>query len=421
WSIPPISGTLIERPPARSLTEAMSDQHPPRMGQRIAELRKIHGATQQALALRANVSYSILRKVECGERAASPSFIAAIARALTVSVIDITEQPYGAHNAHPTSEQTGVPALRQALVEGDDPELDTSLRPLDDLRAAMAEINEVFRKGKYAEVVRSLPDLLRHLHATANACRVDARPGVHEMLSAAYRYATVALYRLGHLDLAHLTDERARTAAARGDDPLRAAVAEYNHSLILMFDGAYPAALRSIERADAIVDLAPASPAVPAVRGSLHLRASIIAARATNTDLATEHLIAARSLAVAGHDEADFYSTNFGPVNVSIHEVAVPIELADGTTAVTRAAKLILPAHIAPSRAGHHWIDLSRAWLLHGDRARALNSLQHARRIAPQLTRYHPQVHETVHVLAARDARSTASLRHFAAWCGIRT
>jgi transcriptional regulator with XRE-family HTH domain len=43
---------------------------------RIAELRKIHGFTQQALAARANVSYSLLRKVERGERPASPSFIA---------------------------------------------------------------------------------------------------------------------------------------------------------------------------------------------------------------------------------------------------------------------------------------------------------------------------------------------------------
>ncbi|HWR46835.1 MAG TPA: helix-turn-helix transcriptional regulator, partial [Pseudonocardiaceae bacterium] len=104
------------------------DQHPSRMGVRIAELRKIHGATQQALALRATVSYSLLRKVERGERPASPSFIAAIARALSVSVLDITEQPYGARDAHPTSEQAGVPALRQALAEGDDPELDASLR-----------------------------------------------------------------------------------------------------------------------------------------------------------------------------------------------------------------------------------------------------------------------------------------------------
>jgi hypothetical protein len=111
----------------------------------------------------------------------------------------------------------------------------------------------------------------------------------------------------------------------------------------------------------------------------------------------------------------------FGPANVTIHEVSVPMELDDGTTAVTRAAKVTLPASTAPCRVGHYWIDLARAWLLHGDRARALDSLQQARRIAPQLTRYHPQVHETVHVLAVRDARSTASLRHFAAWCSIRT
>ena len=399
----------------------MSDQHPARIGLRIAELRKIHGVTQQALAMRAAVSYSLLRKVERGERPASPSFIAAIARALSVSVLDITEQPYGARDAHPTSEQAGVPALRQALAEGDDPELDTSLRSLDDLRAAMADIHELNRKGKYADEVRGLPDLLRHLHATVNACPVNARPGAYEMLSAAYSYATIALYRLGHLDLTHLADERARAAAAHGDDPLRAAVAEWNHSLILMFDGAYPAALRSIDRAEAIVDLAQPSPAVPAVRGALHLRATVIAARATHSDLAAEHLVAARSLAVDGQDEANFYNTKFGLPNVTIHEVSVPVELADGTTAVTRAAKVTLPAHTAPSRVGHYWIDIARAWLLHGNRARALDSLQQARRISPQLTRYHPQVHETVHILAARDARSTASLRHFAAWCGIRT
>ena len=218
-----------------------------------------------------------------------------------------------------------------------------------------------------------------------------------------------------------MADERARTAAAHGDDPLRAAVTEWNHSLLLMFDGAYPAALRSIDRAETMVALASPTPAVPAVRGTLHLRAAIIAARATNSHLAAEHLVVARSLAVEGQDQANFYNTNFGLPNVTIHEVSVPLELVDGTTAVTRAADVRLPPHTAPTRVGHYWVDLSRAWLLHGDRRRALDSLQQARRIAPQLTRYHPQVHDTVHILAAQDARSTASLRHFAAWCGIRT
>jgi transcriptional regulator with XRE-family HTH domain len=261
----------------------MSDQQPARMGVRIAELRKIHGATQQALAMRATVSYSLLRKVERGERPASPSFIAAIARALSVSVLDITEQPYGAPDAHPTSEQAGVPALRQAMVEGEDPELDTSPRALDDLSAAVAEIKELDRRSKYAEVVRALPDVLRHLHRAVLDLPSNERPGAHDVLAAAYSYAITGLYRLGHLDLSHLADERARSATAHGDDPLRAAVAEWNHSLILMFDGAYPAALRSIDRAETMVNLAPPSPAVPAVRGALHLRAAIIAARATNS------------------------------------------------------------------------------------------------------------------------------------------
>jgi transcriptional regulator with XRE-family HTH domain len=314
----------------------MTEQHPCRVGLRIADLRKIHGATQQSLAARATVSYSLLRKVERGERPASPSFIAAISRALRVSVLDITEQPYGVRGADRTSEQSGVPTLRQALVEGNDPELATSLRSLDDLRAAVAEIKEFDRRTKHAEVVQALPDVLRHLHRAVLDLPCGERPGAHDVLAAAYSYAVVALYRLGHLDLAHLADERARTAAAHGDDPLRAAVAEWNHSLILMFDGAYPAGLRSVERADAIVDLAQMTPAVPAVRGALHLRAAIIAARATAPDLAADHLAAARSLALNGQDEANFYGTKFGPPNVSIHDVAVPVELADGTTAVTR-------------------------------------------------------------------------------------
>ncbi|MGH3936190.1 MAG: helix-turn-helix domain-containing protein [Pseudonocardiaceae bacterium] len=398
----------------------MIEQPPPRVGLRIAELRKIHGATQQSLAARATVSYSLLRKVERGERPASPSFVAAIARALRVSVLDITEQPYGVRGADPTSEQAGVPALRQALVEGEDPELDTSLRSVGDLRAAVAEIKELDRRTKHAEVVQALPDVLRHLHRAVLELPGPQRPGAHDVLAAAYSYAVVALYRLGHLDLSHLADERSRRAAAHGDDPLRAAVAEWNHALILMFDGAYPAGLRSVERAEAIADLAQATPAVPAVRGALHLRAAIIAARATNPDLAADHLTAARSLAINGQDEANFYGTKFGPPNVSIHDVSVPVELADGTTAVTRAADVTLPPTTAPSRVGHYWIDLSRAWLLHGDRRRASDALHQARRIAPQLTRYHPQVRETVHALAIQDARSTDSLRNFAAWCGIR-
>jgi transcriptional regulator with XRE-family HTH domain len=411
---------LMARAHDRVKDLVMNEEQPTRIGSRIAELRKIHGLTQRALSMRANVSYSLLRKVERGERPASHSFVAAVARGLSVNVTDITEQPYGARNASPASEQAGVPALRQALVEGEDPELDTQRRDLDDLRRAVREIKGYDRRTKHAEAVRALADVLRHLHRASRDVPVNQQSTVHELLAAAYSYAMIALYQLGHLDLSHLADERSRAAAARGNDPVRACVAEWNHALILLFDGAYQAGLRSIDRACTFVEPAPAGEATTAVRGALHLRGAILAARTTNRPLADTHLAEAAALAAPGQDEANHYGTKFGLPNVDIHRVAVPVELADGTTAVSRSDSVRLPDNTAPSRSGHYWIDLARGWLLHGDRRRCLDSLQTARRIAPQLTRYHPQVHETVQALACNDARSTNSLAHFATWCGIR-
>lgn len=395
---------------------------PGRVGARIAELRKMHGATQHGLASRANVSYSLLRKVERGERAASHGFVAAVARALTVNVTDITEQPCHAHNATRGSEQSGVPALRAALVEGDDPGDEGPCRRLDVLRGAVVAIKEADRRTKHAEAVRALPDVLRDLHRSWHHVPTNKQAETSELLAAAYSYAVVALCRLEHLDLAHLADERARVISKHGDDPIRAAVAEWNHSLLLLFDGSHSAGLRSIDRAGTLLDEhAPNFLAVSAVRGALHLRAAIIAARATNTDLAEAHLAEAARLATSEQEAFNYYGTKFGASNVDIHRVAVPVELADGCAAITRAETIHLPSATAPSRLGHYWIDLARGWLLYGDRRKTVESLQTARRIAPQLTRYHPQIREAVQTLAANDARQTGTLSTFAAWCGIRS
>ena len=99
--------------------------------------------------------------------------------------------------------------------------------------------------------------------------------------------------------------------------------------------------------------------------------------------------------------------------------MAVPIELSDGTSAVGRAEQVVLPADAQPSRAGNHWVNVARAWTLHGDRGNALGALHAARKIAPQQTRYHPSVHETVHLLAEHDRRATDTLAGFARWLGV--
>ena len=115
---------------------------------------------------------------------------------------------------------------------------------------------------------------------------------------------------------------------------------------------------------------------------------------------------------------SDLFDTAFCSANVTIHSVAAAVELGDGTTAVSRNKPL--PPGMMISRQGHHHVDLARAWLLHGDRDRAFVELNVARRLAPQLTRYSPQVRETLVVLAEPDRRKTDSLTGFARWAGVR-
>jgi hypothetical protein len=104
---------------------------------------------------------------------------------------------------------------------------------------------------------------------------------------------------------------------------------------------------------------------------------------------------------------------------VRIHEVAVAVELGDGGEAIRRAEGFQMPAGMSAERSSHHYIDLARAYLWQGDRSQALDCLQLARKLAPQQTRYHPMVRDTLQALARTERRSTRTLRGFAAWVGL--
>jgi hypothetical protein len=64
------------------------------------------------------------------------------------------------------------------------------------------------------------------------------------------------------------------------------------------------------------------------------------------------------------------------------------------------------------------YIDLARGYVMAGDPAGGLRCLQAARRVAPQQTRHHPMVRETVlSIASARRGREELSL--FASWLGL--
>jgi hypothetical protein len=77
-----------------------------------------------------------------------------------------------------------------------------------------------------------------------------------------------------------------------------------------------------------------------------------------------------------------------------------------------RAARTLGPGSAQQARAHE------RGYVMAGDQAGGLRCLEQARRIAPQQTRHHPMVRETVlAIAAARRGREELSL--FASWLGL--
>jgi transcriptional regulator with XRE-family HTH domain len=95
------------------------------IGRRIAHARKLRGLTQTGLAGRAHVSKSLIARVESGHKPATPSLIAAVSRALSADVTDLTGQPYRGDTARTDRIHAAIPHIRQALVYWDiAPDLD---------------------------------------------------------------------------------------------------------------------------------------------------------------------------------------------------------------------------------------------------------------------------------------------------------
>jgi hypothetical protein len=187
-----------------------------------------------------------------------------------------------------------------------------------------------------------------------------------------------------------------------------------------MSSGRYDVGLRVVDRAlrelDGQESRRPAG--MEAMRGMLHLRAATIAGRMKDRDQADARLTEARALARTTGELPDFGVT-WGPTNVGVHAVAIASETDDFGRAIELAEAVRIPRGWTRSRAGHHWMDLGRVHAWSGHPEQALDCLQHARRIAPQQTRYHPTVRETVLALKRKERTRNGSLAQYAEWVGI--
>lgn len=392
------------------------------VGKRVADARKLTGWTQSELARRAVVSVSLVRAVEQGRAPASPAFVSACARALNVGVTELLELPYPRANLSEHRVHAAIPAIRRELAAYSiGPDEDIQPRDLGVLADAVESASQLRHAVILDKLGVEIPGLLQELRAATHTLTGHSQERAFGLLSEAYCAASQFAYKLGYIDLASLAVDRYEWAAAQSGDELAVLVGDYQRAGEMICAADWTSALRLLEGSRSRIEDQIGKGDLPtlATWGNLHLKSGLAAARSGRRDLADAHLAEAKEAAVRIGVDRDDYRLCFGPTNVNIWSVGLAVEMLDGTEAVARAERFALPPDTPRERVGHHWIDLARGLLIHGDRRKAFDALAKAREVAPTQTRYHPMVHETVRVLAREERRRTDTLSGFARWAGV--
>jgi transcriptional regulator with XRE-family HTH domain len=373
-------------------------------GQRLARLRARHRWTQARLATESGYSLAAIRAFEQGRRSLDrASIVLTFAQALDCHPTEITGAPYVPTQADRDGQQAvaSVAAVRRALMRHGRPARPTDAEAagvdLLELGARTAEANRYRQAAALTQSGTVLPALLRDLQVAAELTDGAARRHVFSLLASAYECAMQYLYKLGHTSDATLATERVLWASEETGDPLRMLAARWYDAGEFLTIGEHDEAGAIID--DALTELgAIPSPGPEAVslKGAFHLKASLNLARAKGTAAAVRHLGHAQAAAdILGEDRND-WQMQFGPTNTALWSVSLPVEMGRGKDAVARAEKVKLPVGYSRERHSHFHIDRGRAFFYNGQREQAVAAFLDAEQMAPQATRAHAAVRETV-------------------------
>jgi len=384
------------------------------VGRRIAYYRSMvrPKMTQEQLADAACVALGTIRKIERGERGVSDATLEAIADALGVDPARLRTDRGSTH----TRVHDALPMLSDAIAAYDVPD-DGPVRPVQDLHTAVVEAAHWRLAAQYTRIARKLPDLLTELARAYQAAAIGERTELAGLLVRACRSADAVAYKFGARDLSARLIELMRWAAPEAADPLLTASVAYVRTETFFAARAHGPGLRALEGALSAAP-APATTTETAVRGTLHMRAAVIAGRAHDVSAAAAHLNEARALASRVPEDV-YYGTAFGPDSLRIHEVSVAVSLGDDhlARALDIASKWKPSTDLPAERRSGFYIELARAQLWSGFVDDSFESLKVARRIAPQHTREHPWVREDAATLRRLKRADSETLTNFAEWC----
>jgi transcriptional regulator with XRE-family HTH domain len=300
-------------------------------------------------------------------------------------------------------------------------------------RAELVELSELTVRVEYAwslrqqaayvaltdHLIKLIPDVelaVRHLDG-------DEKVTATTLMVHTYNTASSLLKRVGEMEVASVSADRAVRAADSLDDTYLSAAANYRLANVLLaaarLDGARQVV---VQAADSLAEKGLSTPLGLASWGGLLLTGAVACARMGDVPGAWELFGEARAASrILRTDYADIH-TIFGPTNVAIHGVQIAAELGDGRDAVARGKQVDaerLPLSLSERR-GQFYIDLARGHSMIGSDGAAAATLLQAENVASEEVRLNPTVHHLVDDLLSRErVGATPGLRDLAQRIGL--
>jgi Helix-turn-helix domain len=286
------------------------------------------------------------------------------------------------------------------------------------LKAAVQRATRLERATQYAALDVVLPGLLVEAAQVADR---GADPVANGLLSKAEALHAWLLIKRNLPDEAEMAAGKALIAARDVDDACLAGAALRCLGEVHMRAGRYSTACDlSIEAAELVKRTQLVTSDALAMMGAGYLSAAMACARGGDGASASELLEAANACAAQlGRDVSA--PAVFGPSNLDIHRVAIPMELGDPMAALQQAerTRLAVPDGLE-ERSGRYLIDVARAYAARGRGSESMRALLHAEQIASEEVRTHRLTRAVLLDLLAREHRArTPELRAMASRCGV--
>ncbi|MFJ3173123.1 helix-turn-helix domain-containing protein [Streptomyces roseus] len=321
--------------------------------------------------------------------------------------------------ATPVPVAAAHPALVQALLPGAPPASTTESPSAEQLRQRAMNVRRLLTTCDYAELERTLPDLITDLRQAARSSRQPEE--VSRFLATAYQTSASLFLKRGDAGTAWLAVGRAMAEAERFGDPLVLAASVRLQAHVLVREQHARQAVTLIQHTASQLtgSYDRRSPHHLAVLGLLLLRGVTAASRAGDRAATSEFVTEAKEVAqYVALDQPDVWA-NFSPTNVTLHQISAAVSFGDAGIALD-AARPLMRRHIpVPERRAALWIETARAYAQQGRLADGYQALRIAETCAAQDVR-RPAVRELVADMAARDRRRTLpELHHFSRRLGV--